>query len=221
MEVRSKSELAFFIKADMMMNRGKFKWALTDRVKHLIMPDFIMNYLYAMRNTSFYSYLNFKVLPPPCLSNILRRFLVKLKLGYWNRKYQYLGIKLGFSIGCNSLGYGVFIPHYGTIVVGDSNRIGNYAVLHTSTTVSGNGKVIGDALYLSTGAKMTSKLSLGNNISVAANSVVNKSFEADNLVIGGIPANVIKESQAWYVRDGSLYSMRVQKIEELKRHYSF
>lgn len=108
------------------------------------------------------------------------------------------------------------IPHYGTIVVGGSNRIGNYAVLHTSTCISDNSKVIGDALYLATGAKMTSRLTLGDNVSVGANSVVNKSFSSD-CMIAGAPAVRIKDAIAWYERDGEAYANKVKRIEELKQ----
>lgn len=107
------------------------------------------------------------------------------------------------------------IPHYGTIVVGDSNRIGNYAVLHTSTCISSNSKIIGNALYLATGAKMTSPLTLGHNVSVGANSVVNKSFGSD-CMIAGTPAKKIKDTEAWYIRDGKEYTNKVNLIEELK-----
>lgn len=131
------------------------------------------------------------------------------------RKFRKIGKQLGLSIGCDALGYGCVIPHYGTIVVGPSNRIGNYAVLHTSTCISDNGKIIGDGLYLSTGAKLTTKLNLGDNVSIGANALVNKSFDG-NLLLGGMPAQKIKESSAWYIRDGEKYNNRVRKIEDLK-----
>lgn len=114
-------------------------------------------------------------------------------------------------------GYGLVIPHYGTIVVGDSNRCGNYCVLHTSTCISDNGKEIGDALYLATGAKMTSKCKIGDNVSVGSNSVVNKDFEDGNKMIAGAPARIIKDAEPWYVKDGSAYVSKVEKIEELRR----
>lgn len=131
--------------------------------------------------------------------------------------YHRLGKRLGFSIGYDVFGYGLVIPHYGTIVVGGTNSCGNFCVLHTSTCITSNGKVIGNALYLSTGAKITSKLTLGDNISVGANSVVNKSFTESNIMIAGAPAKYIKNTDAWYKRDGSKYTDRVNAIEQLKR----
>ncbi len=203
--IRSKKELKFYIMADMMMNRGKFKWSVKDRIKHLLLPDYVMRYLKSMRYISYMSD-NKRITPPPVL-------------GLWGLyhffRFRRLGIKLGFSIGSKAFGYGLVIPHYGTIVVGGSNRIGNYAVLHTSTCISDNGKVIGDALYLATGAKITSKIQLGNNVSIGANSVVNKSFDS-NIMIAGSPARIIKDAEAWYVRDGESYYRKVQLIEELK-----
>ena len=203
MKIRTKRDLEFVIKADRMMNRGKFKWELTDRIKHIVAPDYIMQFLESMRKLSFYS----------GQSNSLSS---KIFMVYWARKYKRLGIKLGFSIGKDTLGYGVVIPHYGTIVVGGSNQIGSFAVLHTSTCITANGKVIGDGLYLSTGAKMTSKIVLGNNVSVGANSVVNKSFEEDNIMIGGAPARKIKDTLAWYERDGESFRKKVLEVNELK-----
>lgn len=57
-----------------------------------------------------------------------------------------LSRKLGFSIGYDVFDYGLVIPHYGTIVVGNTNRIGPYAVLHTSTCITDTGRRIGQAL---------------------------------------------------------------------------
>lgn len=200
MEIKSKNELGFVIQADRMMNRGRFKWSFQDRLKQLFLPDYIMSFLVAMRKLSYYSHSR----------NSLLSY-------YWRMKYQQLSLRLGFSIGCNTLGYGVTIPHWGTIVIGASNRIGNYAVLHTSICIQDNEKWIGDALYLSTGVKMTTKLTLGDNISIGANSLVNKSVGGGNFMIAGMPAKIIKEAPAWYIRDGETYKRRVEAIERLKK----
>lgn len=140
-----------------------------------------------------------------------------IKYAYYYALYNRISKKLGFSIGYNVFGYGLVIPHYGTIVVGGNNRCGNYCVLHTSTCITGNGKVIGDAFYLSTGAKVTSKVVLGDNVSVGANSVVNKSVIDGNVMIAGAPAKVIKSTVAWYIRDGESFSSKVNAIENLRQ----
>lgn len=133
-------------------------------------------------------------------------------VNYW--KYRRLGFRLGFSIGFDTLGYGVYIPHYGTIVIGNSNRIGNYAVIHTCTCVTDNEKQIGDGFYLSVGAIVTSKTTIGDNVTIGANSLVNKAIAGDNILIGGSPAKVIKDSEAWFIRDG--FKKRIDEIERLK-----
>lgn len=198
MEITSKKELNFVIKADLMMNRGIFKKSFIDIIKGFFFPDYIMQYLQAMRKCSYYKYSGSILYP------------------YYYWKFRKLGYKLGFSIGYNSLGYGVVMPHYGTIVVGASNRIGNFAVLHTSTCITDNGKIIGDAFYMSTGVKMTSKLVLGNNVSIGANSLVNKDF-GSGIMIAGCPAKVLKNSEAWYIRDGEFYLEKVKNVEALKK----
>jgi len=55
-------------------------------------------------------------------------------------RYRKLGIKLGFSIGYNVFGYGLHLPHMGTIVVNNTTRAGNFCVFQTSICIGGNGK---------------------------------------------------------------------------------
>ena len=200
--IKSKKELHFYLMADRMMNKGVFTKSLTDYLKGLIAPDYIMLYLESMRKLSYYS--------------DAKGGINRLISAFWRFKYRRLGLKLGFSIGYNVFGYGLVIPHYGTIVIGHSNVIGNYCVLHTSICISDNHKVIGNGLYCSTGVKMTSPLTLGNGISIGANSVVNKSVEQDNVMIAGAPAKVIKSSIPWYERDGTSFKDRVLMVDKLK-----
>lgn len=185
-----------------MMNRGYFKPSFVQCIKNFIFPDYVMKYLEVMRKASYYSNRGgVKFFIPMC---------------YYNIRHKRLGIKLGFSIGKNVFGYGLKIPHYGTIVVGDNNRCGNYCVLHTSTCISGNGKSIGNALYLSTGAKITAKVILGDNITVAANSVITHSFPEGNALLVSMPAVKKQNRDAWYIEENSSNKQKVDMIEKLK-----
>ena len=59
-------------------------------------------------------------------------------------------------------------------------------------------------------------LTLGNNVSVAANSLVNKSF-GDCVLLTGMPAIVKRENYpSWYERDGERFADRVKMCELLK-----
>ena len=204
MEIKTRKQLDFFIAADLMMNRGIFKRTFRRRIYELFFPDYIMEYIRCMRKYSFYKYKmgggNYQYFP----------------LYFFHRlRFRKLGIKLGFNIGENTFDYGLIIGHYGTVIVGATNRIGKYCVIHSSTCITDNAKIIGDGFYCSTGVKVTSKLTLGNNISVGANSLVNKTFIDNNCLIAGMPAIKIKDSAPWYVRDG--WNNKVLEIEQLKK----
>ena len=43
--IETKKELDFYLKTDLMMNRGAFKKSLKVRLKDIIVPDYIMEYL--------------------------------------------------------------------------------------------------------------------------------------------------------------------------------
>ena len=200
--ISSKRELKFYIMADNMMNRGRFCNSIWDKMREFLNPDKTMSYLRTMRKLDYYKEGT-------------------LKYHYYLWKYNKLGVKLGFSIAAGVFGYGLAIPHRGTIVVGDSNKIGNYAVLHTSTCITANGKVIGDGLFLSTGGKITTGKFLGNNVTIAANSVITKSFQHDNILLAGVPAITKCNRSAWYIIAGKDIEDRVNRCEELKKQMLF
>ena len=128
-----------------------------------------------------------------------------------------LSRKLGFSIGYNSCDYGLVIPHHGTIVVGNTNQIGPYAVLHTSTCITDTGRTIGKGLSLSTGAKITGGETLGEHVVVAANSVVTKSFPEGNILLVGMPATIKCNLPQWSSSLEGERKRRVEAVENLKK----
>lgn len=199
--IKTRKELSFYLQADRMMNRGTFKVSWKEKLRSFIMPDYIMDYLSYMRKADFY--------------NSQRGWIYKLKANYYALRQRKLGIKLGFSISRDVFGYGLVIPHYGTIVVGGGNKIGNYAVLHTSTCITNGHKVIGSGLYVSTGAKLTTTELLGDNVMVAANSVVTKNISNSNVLLVGMPATIKKQQCPWYEKEERMRN-KVLKIEELK-----
>jgi serine O-acetyltransferase len=197
--IKTKKELKFYYAADLMMNRGYFKPTVIQKIMELIDPDWVIRYL------RIYRKMNYLENSPSFWHKILFRIN--------NIKKNRLGAKLGFYIG-GDYGYGLVIPHYGTVVAG--GHVGNYAVLHSSICVTGRVRTIGDGLYVSTGAKIVGDVKLGNNITVGPNAVVEKGKKGDNLFLDGMPANIRYENYpTWYVRDG--FEGRVRQVEELRQ----
>lgn len=196
--IETKKELDFYLKADLMMNRGAFKKNLKVRLKDMIVPDYIMEYLRCLRKAEYYK---------NCRGGVLKYF--------YEYKLSKLEIKLGFSIAKNVFGYGLVIPHFGTIVVGSGNQIGNYAVLHTCICITAGNKQIGNGLYCSTGARILGDVSVGDNVTVGANAVLNHPVESNSLVVG-IPALKKRDEEAWYKGE---YLRRVEECEKLRLSY--
>lgn len=76
------------------------------------------------------------------------------------------------------------------------NKIGNYCGFNTGVLLGDNGEnalpTLGDYVAFAPGSKAFGSISIGNNVFVAPNAVVNKDVP-DNCIVGGVPAKVIKE----------------------------
>lgn len=93
--ITSKRELKFYLMADSMMNIGKFEYSFIERIKRIIVPNDILNFMKSLRYYEYYTNVG-----------SIKRF-------YWKLKNKRIQLKLGFSIAPNVLGYGVVIPHWG------------------------------------------------------------------------------------------------------------
>ena len=103
-----------------------------------------------------------------------------------------LSVRTGLTIPPNTFGKGLYVPHYGCIVINGSARFGDNCVLQCGVNVS-EGVKGGNDIYLGAGSKVLTNVRLGDGIIVGANSVVTKSFESPNMVLAGIPAKVISD----------------------------
>lgn len=203
--IQNRRDLNFYISADRIMLGLPEKRSVKEIILDVISKGgMIICYLHAMRKYAYYANVT--------LRGQFGRALLRL---YWGRRFRKLGVKLGFSIGHNSIGYGVVIPHYGTIVVNGEARIGNFAVLHTCTCIAGK-KEIGDYLYLSTGSQITGDIILGDGVTIAAHSLVNKSSEGHVLLAGSPAVEKRTNYPLWVERDGEVFAKRIETVNLLK-----
>lgn len=116
----------------------------------------------------------------------------KLFVFIYRRRLLALSERLGITIGPNCFGKGLYIPHYGSIVINGTAKFGDNCIIQNGVNVS-EGVVCGGGIYLGAGAKLLIGVHLADNIIVGANAVVTKSFEEQNIVIAGIPAKKISD----------------------------
>ena len=106
------------------------------------------------------------------------------------------GVQIGDAA---RIGPGLYIGHFGTIIVSGKAVIGSMCNLSQGVTIgiAGNGAargvpVIGDRVYIGPGAKVIGLITVGDDAAIGANAVVTKSVRAGTTV-GGVPAREISE----------------------------
>lgn len=102
--------------------------------------------------------------------------------------------------GSASIGKGTRLGYWGAGTVIHSNAvIGKNCMVSQGVTIGrnfGDKKVpaIGDDVYIGAGSKVFGEITIGNNVIIGANSVVNKSIP-DNCTVAGNPFRILKENR--------------------------
>ncbi len=184
--IKTKADLAFYLKEDanVNINRESCSW-------------------FRMKLCLWYGYEHYMAYNYLCA---LRRFEYRLnnKKGKFDLlyvlakiKYRRLGVKYGFRINPNVVGYGFKIRHIscGGGIVG-AKKMGNYCSVNGGVVIGikqnqDDRATFGDNCTLNVGCKVIGKINIGNNVTIAPNSVVVKDVP-DNAIVSGIPAKIIK-----------------------------
>jgi serine O-acetyltransferase len=180
--IKNKEDYKFYLKADQLslgVEKGSF-------LKELLAPDPVWKFQKLLRKLEYY--INCKT---GLFNTIIKNYLYL--------KFRKLSLKLGFTIPPNAFGPGLSIAHYGTIIINSHVKVGANCRLHAGTNIGTNAgysdqaPTIGDNVYIAPGVKIYGKIYIPSNCALAANSVINKSFDEEYCLIGGMPAKIIKK----------------------------
>ena len=127
-------------------------------------------------------------------------YLVNTRRGYLGHLYckwilfrlKMLGVRLGFSILPNTCGPGLYLVHWGSIVISSKATIGKNARIHSCVNIAAN-TTIGDNVYIGPGAKILDGIELGDDVTIGANAVVTKSFPQGKVMLVGVPATPLEQ----------------------------
>lgn len=184
--ITSKTDYKKYIAADKVaLGKKNFK---RPRYKH----DIIWSYQNLLRKAEYYQ---------NCRKDLFGRIACKLiKL-----RFVSLGQKLGFSVPLNVFGMGLSIAHYGTIVVNNKARIGDYCRIHEGVTIGvnaedywgdtlGGAAEIGNRVFIGSGAKIIGNVKIADDVAIGAGAVVVKDILEPNTTWAGVPAKKVGDS---------------------------
>ncbi len=191
----NRKDLLYYLEADRISLGQK-------SLKPRIIGDDISKFERALRHYEFW-------LTQP---NSIWAFIPKL---FWHYRYYKFSIRLNFEIPPFVAGPGLSLAHRGPVIVNPHARIGKNCRIHSGVNIGTNAgtqdqaPTIGDNCYLGPGAKLFGLIQIRDGTAVAAQAVVNRSFEESNLTLGGIPARIISRNSALpYLIDGANIAMR-------------
>jgi hypothetical protein len=85
---------------------------------------------------------------------------------------------------------------HGNIIINGNAVIGDNCNLHGNNCIgekNGKSPIIGDNVDVGYGTTIIGDVTIANNVVIGANSLVNKSFYEEGVVIAGCPARIIKK----------------------------
>ena len=121
--------------------------------------------------------------------------------------HKRMSFKYGISIPIGAdIGPGFYIGHYGNIVISGGAKIGANCNISQGVTVgqANRGKykgvpTIGDRVYMAAGSKIVGKIHIGNDVLIAANSLVAQDIEMNSVCVGVTVKVVSSNGSAGYV----------------------
>lgn len=158
-------------------------------IKPKFLGDEIWKFQVNLRKLEYFSY-----------KSTYNKFYIIHKL-YCKFKHHRLSIKLGFSIPINTFDKGLSIPHYGHIVVNSKAKVGRNCRIHEGVNIgatngSDKAPLIGNNVFIASGAKIIGDITIADDVSIGANAVVVKSITEPGTTWGGIPAKKISDNNS-------------------------
>lgn len=179
--ITTKDDLRDFIQAD--RNRYSLR---RPRILGALLNDesyYVTKFLYNLRKLEYYT-------------NNRHSLFNKVLHIYWLLKYRRLERVMNIRIEPNTVGKGLYIPHYLGGIIINAIKLGDNCIVNSGVIIGNknsqeNRAIIGDNCEITIGAKIIGKVNIGNNVIVAPNSVVIKDIPS-NAIVSGVPAKIIK-----------------------------
>lgn len=115
--------------------------------------------------------------------------------GYYSLVSKHIAHKIGLQFGVSNIDFGIKIYHYGHIVINSKAKVGKNLTIYPGVCIGRVGDkypVIGDNVTFCTNSGVYGGITIGNNVTIAPNSIVTHDVP-DNCVVAGVPAKIINK----------------------------
>lgn len=186
--IESKNELKHYIECDL-KSLGEYPVSIRKRIEGLVIPT-RRNLQIRLRKLEYQK------------GKQKKSFFSRLRLTIQSKRYEKYCQKLGCEIPVGVFGPGLCINHTEGVVVTGHAKIGSNCRLNAGVNIgefgrfnnsesSTNAPVIGNNVYIGPGAKLFGAITVGDNVAIGANAVVNKDVPSGATVVG-IPGRVLE-----------------------------
>lgn len=185
MTIKTRAEYKRFLAQDAVAN-----WRSS--VHPRMFGDYNWKFICALRKKEYYQNANFSV-----LQKILLYPLIVINKIFFLR----YSVKCGYTIPIGVCDKGLALPHRGNIVINTTARIGRNCRIHEGVTIGSTGgsrqaAVIGDNVFIGSGAKIIGDIYIANDVAIGANAVVVKSITEEGTTWAGNPAKKISNNNS-------------------------
>ncbi len=133
------------------------------------------------------------------IPSILKKMLMSL-FYIWQKAVEIL---TGISIPASTkIGHSFYIGHFGGIIINSNAVIGNDCNISQGVTIGVSGRgdqrgvpIIGDRVYMGANAVLAGKITIGNDVVIAANSLIIQDVES-GITVAGVPAVKISSNNS-------------------------
>lgn len=145
--------------------------------------------------------------------------------------FRRLSVRLGYKIPLNVFGPGLRINHFGSLIVNGSVRIGKWCDIHQGVNIGDNSYYdsngqyikcvpdIGNYVFIGPGAILFGDIKIGNNVRIAANSVIDKDIDDGMTVFGQYPCAAKKsKTDRVLISSPKFEELFVQKYPQYKSY---
>lgn len=126
----------------------------------------------------------------------LKRLLCMPSIIFNKIKFNRMSVMLGFSIPLGVFEEGLSIAHYGNVTVSASAKVGKNCRIHEGVNIgatngSNKAPIIGNNVFIGTGAKIIGDITIADDVAIGANAVVVKSITESGTTWAGVPARKV------------------------------